>query len=173
MASRSAEQGFTWPGITVVEWAFVGCLLLIVLAFAIVSFGNGGESSDASLVQSAQESLQAIISQGAIRMDTRPDQLPPSAVLIAVQSAMEEGGNAAHPSTGSGSSETHKTQAPGNANQKVHFNNVGNQYVMVIDHSRRSATFTVAANGDVRLVGLNNFPNYRVDGNNGSITRTP
>jgi hypothetical protein len=167
MANRSAEKGFTWPGITVVEWAFVGCLLFIVLAFAFVSFGNGGESSDASVVQSAQEALQAIISQGALRMDTRPDQLTPSAVLIAVQSAMEEGAPTTHASMAG------KTAPPPHSNPKVRFNNVGNQYVMTIDHSHRSATFTVASNGDVRLVGLNNFPNYRVDGTTGSITRSP
>jgi hypothetical protein len=140
--SRVGGRRAAGPGITMIEVAMVIAVLLTLAAFAFVSFGTRGESSDAGLVQSAQASLQSIVSQGALRMDTRPDRLPPDAVLIAVQSALGESGG---------------------SNAGVRFTNSGNQYVMTIDRSRRSAIFDIAANGDVRLVGLNNFPNYTVD----------
>lgn len=137
---KSVQSGFN-----MIELGLVMAILGILAAFAMVSFGNTGEKRDATMVQSAQASLQSIVSQGAVRMDTRPDQLSPSAVLMAVQATVGQSGS---------------------SNAGVHFSNSGNQYVMTIDNSRRSATFDIASNGDVRLIGLNNFPNYTVDRSN-------
>jgi hypothetical protein len=133
-------------GFNLVELTMIIFTISLLAAFAVVSFGNTSEQRDATMVQSAQASLQSIVSQGSVRMDTRPDQLPTSAVLMAVQSAVgENGGN----------------------NSGVHFtNNGGNQYTMTIDSSGRAATFDISTSGDVRLIGLNSFPNYTVDKNN-------
>jgi prepilin-type N-terminal cleavage/methylation domain-containing protein len=134
---RSATKGFT-----LIELAMVIAVMAILSAFALVSFGNSGEKRDATMVQSAQASLQSIVSQGAVRMDTRPDQLPPNAVLMAVQAIVGQSGT---------------------GNSGVLFTNNGSQYTMTINGSSRSATFDISSTGDVRLIGLNNFPNYTVD----------
>ncbi len=132
-------------GYTLIELAVVIAVLGILTAFAVVSFGNTGERRDATMVQAAQANLQSIISQGSVRMDTRPDQLPANMVLTAIQMAVGE---------------------QGASNQRVRFTSAGNQYTMSLDESSRSATFDVTNTGDVRLIGLNNFPNYVVDRTN-------
>ncbi|HEY9687507.1 MAG TPA: prepilin-type N-terminal cleavage/methylation domain-containing protein [Coleofasciculaceae cyanobacterium] len=129
-------------GYNLIELAMVIAVVATLAAFALISFGNTGEQRDAQMVMSAQASLQSIVSQGAVRMDRRPDQLPAAAVLMAVQSAVSQNGA---------------------ANNGVSFTGNGNQFTMTISSSNRAATFEISNTGDVRLIGLNNFANYTVD----------
>lgn len=138
---HAAQRGFT-----LMELCMVIALIALVSAFAIISFGNTGERRDATMVQAAQANLQTIISQGAVRMDIRPDQLPSNMVLTAIQSSIGESGA---------------------NNSGVRFTATGNNsYTMTITSSNRSATFDVSNTGDVRLIGLNNFTSYVVDRSN-------
>jgi prepilin-type N-terminal cleavage/methylation domain-containing protein len=134
-----------WTGYNLIELGMVIAVVSILAAFALISFGNTGEQRDAQMVMSAQASLQSIVSQGAVRMDLRPDQLPSAAVLMAVQSAVSQNGA---------------------ANNGVSFTGNGNQFTMTISGSNRGATFEISNTGDVRLIGLNNFANYTVDTTN-------
>jgi prepilin-type N-terminal cleavage/methylation domain-containing protein len=129
-------------GYNLIELGMVIAVVSVLAAFALISFGNTGEQRDAQMVMSAQASLQSIVSQGAVRMDRRPDQLPSAAVLMAVQSAVSQNGA---------------------ANNGVSFTGNGNQFTMTISGSNRGATFEISNTGDVRLIGLNNFANYTVD----------
>jgi type II secretory pathway pseudopilin PulG len=141
MTKKKAVQG-----ISLIEIGMVIAVLAIISAFAMVSFGNTGEVRDASMVQSAQASLQSIISQGAVRMDTKPYDLDAAMVLTAIRANIGERGT---------------------VNQGVTFTSPGpHSYTMTIRGSQRSATFDVSTTGDVRLRSpLNNFPHYQVDAN--------
>lgn len=129
-------------GLSLVEIIVSVLIVLALGAFAAVSLQNGAEQQDAQRVQAAQTSLQSIVSQGAARMDVEPDQLNPQAVLTAVQATV-----------GRQSGLDASTQ----------FSRIGNLYVVTIQPSKRSATFDIAPTGDVRLIALNNFSNYRVN----------
>lgn len=133
-------------GISVIEVAMVIGILAIISVFAVVSFGNTSEVRDASMVQSAQASLQSIISQGAVRMDVKPYDLNEAMVLTAIRANIGERGT---------------------TNRGVTFTSPGpHSYTMTIGTSQRSATFDVSTTGDVRLRSpLNNFPHYQVDAN--------
>lgn len=142
LTRKAASSGFS-----MVELAIVIVLMAILSAFAIVSFGGAGEARDASMVQSAQASLQALVSQGAVRQDVRPDSLPTNAVLTAIQATVN--------------------QKAGGIDQGVTFSTPGtNQFTMTIKNSKRSATFRTTANGDVELFALNGFQNYSKDTSN-------
>src|SRR5262249_51816762 len=133
-------------GYTLIEMAIVIAILGILAGFAIVSFGGSGETRDASMVQSAQASLQTLVSQGAVREDVRPDSLSSSAILTAIQANVNQ---------------------IGSADQGISFASPGaKQFTMTIKNSGRSATFDISSNGDVRLIGLNKFQNYQVDNSN-------
>jgi prepilin-type N-terminal cleavage/methylation domain-containing protein len=85
------SKQFANAGYTLVEVAMVIAILALLGSFAIISFGNAGEQRDAAMIQSAQASLQSIISQGAVRMDMRPDDLAttnPAAVINAVNAVI-------------------------------------------------------------------------------------
>ena len=139
-------------GFTIIELAMVIAVVAILSAFALVSFGNTGETRDASMVQSAQASLQSIISQGAVRMDKKPYDLDEKSVLTALKATIGE---------------LSATQ-----NRGITFtSNAPKQYTMTIGSSRRSAVFEVSTTGDVKLKTLNNFQHYQVDQSNGIIQR--
>lgn len=143
-------------GYTLIELALVIMVVAVLAAFAVVSFGNSSETRDASMVQSAQASLQSIVSQGSVRMDVRPADLNSAAVLTAIKSTVGE------------SSST--------ANRGITFTAAGRVYTMTIASSKRKAVFEVdAQTGDVKLTGLTNFPNYKVDNTNAipTITKGP
>jgi prepilin-type N-terminal cleavage/methylation domain-containing protein len=135
---RRVQTGFTF-----VELALVIAVLAVLSTFAIASFANGDEIRDASMVQAAQGSLQSIVSQGSIRMDQRPDQLDSGAILTAFRTVLGQ------------SSATSSSSVQASVN--------GGIYTVTIPARNRSATFQVASNGDVMLIGLNNFPSYTVD----------
>jgi prepilin-type N-terminal cleavage/methylation domain-containing protein len=133
----SSQSGFT-----LIEIAMVIAVVGILSAFAFVSFGNADESRDATMIQAVQGSLQSIVSQGAIRMDQRPDQLDSSAVLTALRSTLNQ-----------------DTDTSGSIRASAS----GGTYNINIPQKNRSATFNVASNGDVQLTGLSNFTRYSVD----------
>lgn len=143
------------PGYTIIELALVIMVLAVLAAFAVVSFGNTSETRDASMVQSAQASLQSIVSQGSVRMDVRPADLNSAAVLTAIKTTVGESNT---------------------ANRGVTFTAAGRVYTMSIPGSKRKAVFEIdAQTGDVKLTGLTNFPNYKVDNTNAipTITKGP
>lgn len=128
-----------------IELGMIMMVISMLAAFALLSFGNTGEQRDASMVMSAQANLQSIVSQGAVRLDRRPDQLPTSAVLMAVQATVGQT----------------NTDSRG-----ITFTGTGNQFTMTINGTSRAATFEISNTGDVRLIGLSNFSNYVVDKTN-------
>lgn len=144
---RQGNRGFT-----IIEVAMVIAVIAILSAFALVSFGNTGETRDASMVQSAQASLQSLISQGAVRMDKKPYDLDEKSVLTAIKAS---------------AGDFNATQ-----NRGVTFSsNASKQYTMTIGSSKRSAVFEVSTTGDVKLKTLNNFQHYQVDQSNGIIQK--
>lgn len=139
-------------GFTLIELAMVILVIAILSAFALVSFGNTGETRDASMVQSAQASLQSLISQGAVRMDKKPYELDEQSVLTAIRASVGD--------------------ISGSQNMGVTFtSNAPKQYTMTIGKSKRGATFEVTLTGDVKLKALNNFQHYKVDPGNGIIQK--
>lgn len=147
MTQSQASRGFT-----LIELAMVIAVIAILSAFALVSFGNTGETRDATMVQSAQASLQALISQGAVRMDKKPYDLDEKSVLTAIRATAGE--------------------LSATKNRDVTFtSNAPKQYTMTIGSSRRSAVFEVSTTGDVKLKALNNFQHYQVDPSNGIIQK--
>ena len=131
-------------GYSLIELGLVIAIVAILAGFAITSFGNTGETRDASMVQSAQASLQSIVSQGSVRQDVKPVNLQPAAVITAIQSSFGQGQNVTFTSSGGAG---------------------GTQYTMTIQNNR-SATFQVTPTGDVSLIGINKFYHYQVDKSN-------
>ncbi|HEY9746449.1 MAG TPA: prepilin-type N-terminal cleavage/methylation domain-containing protein [Oculatellaceae cyanobacterium] len=145
---NASKQGFS-----LVELTMVIAIVLILAAFAVVSFGNTDEVRDASMVQSAQASLQSLISQGAVRMDKKPYDMAKEdalAILTAIQANVGEGSG---------------------KDQGVKFSLAGDRQFGMTIGDKRGAVFEVLQSGDVRLKSLSNFPNYMVDPNNGVIKK--
>ena len=131
-------------GFTLVEIGVIIGVMTILSAFAITAYLGMDEGRDAAMIQSAQVSLQQVISQGAARLDVAPNALPPAAVLTAVQAVT------------------------GQNTQGVTFNVTNNgSFSVTVDSTGRSATFDVRQNGDVviRPSSLNNFAHYTVNSN--------
>ncbi|MBX2861215.1 MAG: type II secretion system GspH family protein [Vampirovibrio sp.] len=139
----SAQNGFT-----IVELACVLVITAILATFAVATFSGMDETADASLVQSVQTSLQAVISQGSTRLDTAPTALNPANVINAVCSA----GNA------------------GCGNQYTINSGGGAGYTVNFVQSGRGAVYDVNANGDVGINTLNGFSRFSI-GANGTIVK--
>lgn len=129
-------------------------VIAILSSFAMVSFGNLGEERDAKMVQAAQASLQAIVSEGAARLDMRPadftdDQF--QAVLLAAQASIG--------------------QKMGVSNSDVRLSRSGRNYTLSIAKSGRQAVFSVSTTGNVDLNRVDNFGSYIA--RNGIIQKGP
>jgi len=138
-------------GFTLVELVMVILILALLSAFAVVTLGRSDESRDAAMVQSAQASLQTIVSQGAARMDVTPRELNQQhapAIRNAVQATVGQNSN------------------------DVQFTIEGGRYVMTIDSSARRAWYRITDNGDVLLDNISSdFTGYSVDRASGTIRK--
>lgn len=136
--ARRASSGYT-----LLELALILAVIGILAAFGVTSLGNLAEERDARMVQSAQASLQSIVSQGSARMDVTPRVLrdtQANAILGAIQDVMGE-----------------------NANSSVTFLRSGGRFVMRITPSGREAIFEITNTGDVQLTDLRKFTVYEVE----------
>ena len=143
---RHASKRSVQTGFTLIELALVMAVIGILTAFAVLSFGSKQEYRDAATVQSAQGSLQSIVSQGSIRMDQRPSDLNANAVLTALQTVLNQNG----------------TSSDNGITASVN----GGTYTITIGKgaNARSATFQIdSTSGDVQLTAINNFTMYVVD----------
>ena len=138
-------------GYSITELAMILAIIAMLAAFGLVSMSGMGEQRDASMVQSAQASLQSIVSQGATRLDVSPKELRDNhsaQILLAIQSAVAE-------TAGGGGGVT--------------FVNSGGKFTMTITSSGRQASFIISDNGDVNVKDLSKFSDYKV--NNGIIVK--
>ncbi len=134
-----------------IELAMIMIIIAMLAGFGIISWGNMAEQRDASMVQSAQASLQSIVSQGAARMDVSPQDLRDKysqQILLAIQAAVSDNQN---------------------SNSRVLFSSSGSNFTMTIQSSGRQASFAISNNGDVNLTQLSKFTVYKV--NNGVIEK--
>lgn len=151
MKQNQTKRSKPAKGYTMVELAMIILIIGMLAAFGVVSMNGLGEQRDASMVQSAQASLQSIVSQGAARLDVTPKELRDNhsaQILLAIQSAIGQNGS---------------------NNGGVTFANSGGTFTMTIDSSGRQASFSVSNSGDVNLVDLKKFTVYKVD--NGVIDK--
>lgn len=129
----SCQQGYT-----LIELVMIILIVGMIAMYGIITFGNTREQRDASMIQSAQASLQAIVSQGATRFDIRPEDLPTnSAGLNAVITAINGNLGSAGGQTG-----------------EVFFSAGQYPFRLNFSNSDSWATFQVQPSGDVVLVSV-------------------
>lgn len=126
-------------GYSLIELAVVIMMIALFGAFAMTSLMGTDEDRDAAMVQTAQVSLQQVVSQGAARLDISPNQLNPGAVLMAVQATVNQSGE---------------------ANNGVTFELDGSGYKINISSSGRGASFSIGENGDVECSQAIEFSKY-------------
>ena len=151
MKPRQQKAPGSRRGFTLVELAITIVIIALLAAFAVLSFGNTDEQRDASMVQSAQASLQTIVTQGSARMDVTPMDLRDD-YSDAIKSAMQD-------ALGESSSQ----------NLGVVFDTQGSDFVLTITSTGRKAFFTITNTGDVELRDVSNFTLY--DAENGIIKK--
>ncbi len=136
---RQARRGFN-----AVEVAIAVIIVAVLGAFTLATLSNSDEVQDAAMVQSAQASLQSVVTQGAARMDLTPMALRDTysgSILNELKASF-------------------RTKNTGNAN--VQFTPSGDSFLMNIPKAGRSATFKINNSGDVNLTSLSNFTSYKV-----------
>jgi prepilin-type N-terminal cleavage/methylation domain-containing protein len=125
----------SYPGFTLLELVLTIAIVAILAGFALTSLRSLDEVGDATTVQSIQTSLQAMVAQGADRLDIPADQVPQAAVITALSLSPNASTNGL------------SMRAGGSAGQ----------YVLTINASNRTATYRVLSNGDVTLEATGNF----------------
>jgi prepilin-type N-terminal cleavage/methylation domain-containing protein len=139
---KPKTSGRAAPGFALVELVLTIAVIAILAAFTVTSFGDSSEVRDAALVQSAQAALQSIVAQGSARMAMTPATLRDSysgSVLNALKASFN---------------------TTGTTYTSVQFTPSGNDFIMTIPSSGRSATYSISTSGDVTLSGLSNFTTY-------------
>lgn len=142
-------------GFTIIEVAVVIALIAILGAVAMTAFQGMDEHRDAEMVMSVQSTLQAIVTQGATRLDIRPSEFDDNnyqAVLVATQSALGNVGD-------------------GTAESAVTLSRSGSRFTLTIPSTNRGAGFTVNNNGVVELETADNFTSYEKDRESKSLVK--
>jgi type II secretory pathway pseudopilin PulG len=143
MKPRQRELYKARKGFTLLELAVIFMIVGLLATFAVISFGGTDEQRDASMVQSAQASLQTIVTQGSTRLDVTPKELrntKSDAIRFAMQDMLGQSGS----------------QSAG-----VEFETQGSDFVLTIKGSNRKAYFTITDTGDVELRDVSNFTLYK------------
>lgn len=125
-------------GFTLIEMVVIMTIIAVLATFAAFTYSDIMEAGDAALVDSAQASLQSVVSQASARMDVNPTALAGNAVANAVRMNVPE--------------------------RAVITSGGGAVYGLNITNSGRTARYQVGANGDVVLIGLSGFSNYSISG---------
>ncbi len=130
-------------GFTLIELGVVIAIVAILAAFAAVSFSGKGEREAAVMVQSVQNTLQSIVTQGSARMDVNPANLNHQAILVAASATLNQqnGSNISLAISGS------------------------NFVLRILKPQFRTATYEINNMGMVSLNDLTNFQNYQKDSN--------
>lgn len=142
------------PGYTLIELAVVIALIAILSGFAVSAFMGSGESRDAAMVQSAQTSLQQVISQASVRLDKTP------------QDVIDENGDDVENATRQMLMQTN------GGDLGITLTQQGGGFVMRVEDTGRSASYEVSNSGDVTLDALGgSWTKYGVDQDNGVIQK--
>lgn len=139
-------------GFTLIELVVVILTIALFSAVSMTAFKGLNERRDAEMVMSAQATLQAIVTQGATRLDIRPsdfNQQNFNSVLVAARHAL-----------------SHR-----NDNSALTLSTSGRNFTLLIPSSDRGASFTVNTNGVVELVTLRKFSDYKVDSDSKSLVK--
>ena len=134
----------TQRGFNAVEVAIAVIIVAVLGAYTVATLSNSDEVQDAAMVQSAQASLQSVVTQGAARMDLTPVALRDTysgSILNELKASF-------------------RTRNTSNANVK--FTPSGDTFVMNIPKAGRTATFKINNSSDVNLTSLSNFTSYKV-----------
>ncbi len=126
-------------GFTLIEMAVAIMIVAVLATFAAFTYSDVLEAADASLVDAAQASIQAVVSQASARMDVNPTALPGNAVANAVRVNVPDRA---------------LVTSGGGAVYNLNINNTG-----------RGARYQVGTNGDVVLISLSGFSNYTISAN--------
>ncbi|MDX2086115.1 MAG: type II secretion system protein [Candidatus Melainabacteria bacterium] len=141
VAKKLGAKPAASSGMTLIELAVVIGIMTLLGGFAALSFFSMDETRDATMVESVQTSLQAVVTQASDRLEVAPASLNGANVI-----------NALNPPPGA--------QVSGG----------GAAYSLSINGSSRGASYSVANNGDVRISNLNGFTHYVVS-NHGTIQK--
>ena len=145
-------------GFTLIEVAVVIALIAILGAVGMTAFQGMDEHRDAEMVMSAQATLQAIVTQGATRLDIRPSDFKEKqykSVLVAAQSALGNEGD------GTAKSAVQLTGGSG----------VSSYTLTIPSAHNRKAFFSINNNGVVELDRLDNFDNYKLDSSSKTLVK--
>jgi prepilin-type N-terminal cleavage/methylation domain-containing protein len=140
-------------GVNFIEIALVIAVVAVLSAFAMVSFGVLNEERDAEMVISAQATLQSCVTQGATRLDIRPEAFKADHYEMVLTAAR----------AGIGQKEgTHGD---------VRLVRSDSRFTLTIPSTGRSAEFQVDPNGTVRLVSIGKFSpdKYKIDSATGIL----